>query len=122
MTKIITVQGIAWTKDKVRNNLIEHDNDAIKGMLKIYEFQTMDEKSVEVTMHTNGKGFNSSDGGIMSSMSEQYLKTGSLSPKQLITIHKIMPKYAGQLFKLIELMADTPKKNNKSLLEQITDE
>ena len=52
------------------------------------------------THEHNGVGFNGIDGGIMSSFSEFYKKTGFLTYKQMKIARKKMLKYAGQLTKI----------------------
>lgn len=73
------------------------DEYAIGALLKIYSFQTADEQYTGGTHHDNAKGFNATDAGFMSSLSEQFLKKGSLSDKQIGYVKRIILKYIGQL-------------------------
>jgi hypothetical protein len=70
---------------------------AIKGLLRIYADQTAEEQAAGHTHVHNGVGFSGVDGEILSSFAEQINKGRNMSPKQMILIHKKMPKYAAQL-------------------------
>lgn len=72
---------------------------AIRGLLRIYEDQTAEEQAVGDTRVHNGIGFTGFDGPILSSFAEQINKGRNMSPKQMVLIHKKMPKYAMQLEK-----------------------
>lgn len=78
-------------------------NWAVKGMLKIYEFQTTSEKAVQTTTDHNDVGFSGCDAEILSSFSEQVLKGRNLSEKQMAIVFKKMPKYWQQLVKLSDM-------------------
>ena len=84
---------IAYIREMVRTDAAW----ALKGLVRIYENQTEDEKSYESTRHDNGIGFTGADGHIMTSIAKQYIARGSLSPKQMFLVHKNMQKYARQL-------------------------
>lgn len=73
---------------------------AIKGMLKIYEFQTNDEKAAETTRYNNDVGFSGCDANILSSFCQQIERGRTLSPKQMALVFKKMPKYWSQLLSL----------------------
>ena len=89
-----------WKKEEIKD-LIENRNDAvIRGMLRIYDLQTESEQVFGDTHEHNGVGFSGVDGGIMSSFSEFYDKTGFLTSKQMKIARKKMLKYAGQLTKI----------------------
>ena len=81
----------------LKEQLAIKDNQAIKGLLTIYKYQTSEEKSNGYTKDFNGVGFSSIDSDILSSFAEQYLTKGFLSPKQMMCVKKNMPKYAKQL-------------------------
>ena len=83
----------------IREMLSTDSRWALKGLVRIYNNQTVDEKSSEDTKHDNGIGFTGADGHIMTSIAKQYIARGSLSPKQMGIVHKNMPKYSRQLEK-----------------------
>ena len=101
MKKVI-VNGKEWTQDSVKNLMVVNDSAVIRGMLKIYEYQTAQEKNSLATMEDNGVGFSGVHGNIMSSFSEFYIKNKYLTVKQMVTARKIMLHYSGQLLKIME--------------------
>jgi len=86
-------QRIAHIKAKVAVDPIW----AIKALMRIYDDQTRDEQNAGHTSEHNGVGFSGIDGEILSSFAEQINKGRNMSKKQMILIHKKMPKYATQL-------------------------
>jgi len=93
----ITEKLIAnYIKDK-----LTHDAKwQLKALIRIYEFQTSDEKLFENTTVHNKVGFSGIDGEIMTSMAKQYLRKGYLSPKQMAVVTKRIPHYWMQIQKL----------------------
>ncbi len=75
---------------------------AVRGMLKIYEFQTANEKELGGTVEDNGVGFSGADGDILSSFAEQIKAGRQMSLKQMGIIYKKMPRYSNQLAKIVE--------------------
>jgi hypothetical protein len=86
-------EKIAFLKEKLSANPVW----AVRGMMKIYEYQTEAEKDLQGTVDDNGVGFSGCDGDIMSSFSKQVEKGRALSQKQMAIVFKKMPKYARQL-------------------------
>lgn len=89
------------TKIEVKNffksKLAVDSNWAIKGMLRIYEFQTATEQATGATRDHNNVGFSGCDAEILSSFSEQVKKGRVLSPKQMAIVFRKMPRYWKQL-------------------------
>ena len=86
-----------YTKDFIRSALASNDTWLMRGLVAIYNRQTEDEQSVGVTSHDNGIGFNGVDAFILTSIAQQFVRNGSVSPKQKDIVRKKMLKYAGQL-------------------------
>lgn len=108
---------LAWFKQKLKTSA----GYAMRACEVIYEYQTAQEKEVENTVEDNGVGFGGVDGGILSSFAVQIAKNkaakaagifpahyGLLSPKQTAVLHKLMPKYAGQLIGHLEESGKLP--------------
>jgi hypothetical protein len=72
---------------------------AQRGLLAIYRNQTEDEKVAANVKHHNSMGFRCMDSIILTSFANQLQTRGSLSPKQMSVVFKLMPKYARQLMK-----------------------
>jgi hypothetical protein len=83
----------------LRKTLAEHRESMLWSLIRIYNWQTEDEKASEQTSHLNTIGFSGVDAEILTSFAKQFLASKSLSPKQLELAHKKMPKYAAQLVK-----------------------
>lgn len=85
----------------VKNQLAHNDAWTLRGLVRIYEFQTADEKAVGRTHNLNGIGFSGCDAEILSSFAVQYNSRGSLSPKQMDLLRKKMVRYHKQIASLI---------------------
>ena len=86
-------------ENAIREQITSSSNQAIKAMLRIYEYQTVDEQVCGDVTSQNGVGFVITDSEILTSLSKQYLKNGRLSEKQVAIIFKKIGKYAGQLLR-----------------------
>lgn len=91
------VDNHSHEQDRLQTLIKTTDEWAIGALLKIYSFQTADEQYTGGTHHNNAMGFNATDAEFMSSLSEQFLKKGSLSDKQIGYVKRIILKYIGQL-------------------------
>ena len=58
-----------------------------------------DEQQAANVTHHNAMGFRCMDSMILTSFANQLQQRGSLSPKQMQIVHRLMPKYARQLMK-----------------------
>ncbi len=84
----------------IREHLLTSFKWASKGLITIYGFQTASEQNMGHTHDDNGVGFSGVDSEILSSFAEQVNKGRNLSTKQIVILHRLMPKYAGQLHKI----------------------
>ncbi len=82
----------------LRNQWERNPDNAVKAMLVLYQYQTLDEKKDGRTSHNNGVGFNGCDDAFLSSLCRQIINQGrSLSAKQKACVVKMMHKYALQI-------------------------
>jgi hypothetical protein len=72
---------------------------AQRGLLAIFRNQTSDEQVSADVKHHNAMGFRCMDAIILTSFANQLQTRGSLSPKQMGVVFRLMPKYARQLMK-----------------------
>lgn len=72
---------------------------AQRALVAIFRNQTADEQIAANVTHYNNMGFRCMDSEILTSFANQLQKRGSLSPKQMAIVHRLMPKYARQLMK-----------------------
>jgi|TARA_Y100000310_G_scaffold326834_1_gene392265 hypothetical protein len=94
-------KGIALgvpTVDTIRTKVQENPEWACKGCVAIFALQTAEEQKSAITTEDNGVGFSGVDAEFLTSLAVQYTQRGSLSPRQLVHLHKRMKKYAGQLW------------------------
>jgi hypothetical protein len=96
MTKVTKVQ----IKEFVKGKLSTDKTWAQQALLKIFEFQTLEEQKSKDTMFHNGVGFTGTDGRILSSLATQLQKKRYLSDKQMALVFKKMPKYWIQVVKI----------------------
>ena len=75
---------------------------ALRGLVRIYEYQTAHEQSVGDTVENNGVGFSGINGDILSSFAEQVKKGRTLSLKQMSVVYGSMPMYAAQLQRIVD--------------------
>lgn len=73
---------------------------ATTALMKIFEFQTIEEKKYNETVCYNGVGFTGTDGRILTSFAKQFKKYGRLSERQMSILFKKMPKYWQQIIKI----------------------
>ena len=91
-------------RDFVKTKLGTSKVWAQKALLKIYEFQTQEEKQEENTKDINGIGFTGVDGEILSSFAKQLQVRKTLSEKQMTLLFKKMPKYWNQILAISDQM------------------
>lgn len=86
-----------YKRDQIHNMLMSSDASLIRGLLRIYAHQTMDEQKSATVNRSNGIGFRSCDARILTSLAQQAQRKGRLSIKQLDLLRRKMPVYVGQL-------------------------
>ena len=111
-----------YTAETVRTKLLTDDAWLVRGLLAVFALQTEDERVAGNTTHQNGVGFNGVDAPFCTSLVEQFRTRGSLSPKQIAALRKIMPKYAGQLASLANRKAAGAAPQAAAAPEAPTDE
>ena len=85
----------------VKSKLATNPAWALRGLVRIYEFQTQSEQQVGTTTEANGVGFSGCDAEILSSFARQVNMGRTLSTKQMVLLHKKMPRYHRQISGLI---------------------
>lgn len=86
-----------WNKERIVDLLKSNDKAVERAILRIYSFQTDEEKYVGATKTVNGKGFNKMDVELLSSFAVQLRRGHNLSDKQMFIARIKIQKYAGQL-------------------------
>lgn len=85
------------TAFEIKIKLLSDDRWLYRGILAIYDRQTVSEQAVRDTILDNEVGFSASDAGVLSAFAEQLLKTGELAEWQKRKARARMIKYATQL-------------------------
>lgn len=101
-TKALEINGQIWTVAKIKETIQNSDKAVTTCLVKIYEYQTEQEKNCTTTLDHNGVGFSGCDGQILSSICQFFLSKGYITPKQLELSRKKCLKYATQYFKILE--------------------
>lgn len=104
--KEVILNGKVWTKESVRDLLRRNDEAVERGILRIYSFQTDEEKYTGATKTVNGKGFSKFDVEILSSFAQQIRQGRHLTEKQMYKARPKICKYAGQLLEYMRTKED----------------
>jgi hypothetical protein len=91
----------AQLKEYIRHKLESHPHWARRALLALYDEQTDTEKEVPTYHISNGWGFSPQDQEFLTSLAQQALREQTFSMKQLGWLYTLLPKYSGQLVKLI---------------------
>jgi hypothetical protein len=91
-----------YTKEEIKTSLANDPRWIERGLIVLYERQTMDEQETEETRHENGVGFNSSDARYLTYCSKFVLSGQHLSGKHLEKVKRMLPKYWKQILTLIQ--------------------
>ena len=94
-----------WKKEDIRQMLEVNDKAVLRGLIRIYERQTEDEKRNQETSYNNKVGFNGSDAPVLTRIATYYLKYGYISLKHIPVVRKKMLKYSGQLANIANELA-----------------
>lgn len=95
-----------WTKDSIRAGLLNNDAWVLRGLVVLYDRQTLAEQQTHQTKENNKVGFSAFDAEILTSFAKQVSSWDKnkyrtpLSPKQLEVARKKILKYSGQLAKI----------------------
>jgi hypothetical protein len=98
--KSVFVNGKEWTVESLRELIQSNDAAAIRAMVRINEYQTSYEQQSGITVEKNFVGFAHCH-SFLSKFVESYQKYGRLTEKQMVWVRRAMPKYAGQIFRIM---------------------
>lgn len=90
-------ETIEHWKKKIKTN----PGWALRAAIRIYQSQTQEEQCSHATLDSNGVGFNSFDSPVISPIVDRYLRTKVIEGKSIYQLQRRMPKYAGQLYKIV---------------------
>lgn len=90
-----------YTLETVRTNLQTNQAWVERAIVRLFEKQTTEEQRAEYTKENNGVGFNSFDSKRLSYYAKWISSGKHLSGFHLEKAFKVVPKYAKQIFSLI---------------------
>jgi hypothetical protein len=96
--KFVSINGVQWTPEMVKEKIAKSDKAVKAALLRLYSWQTEEEKVVEGTKVNNGLGFNGTDAPFLTSLAKQLEEKGWLSAKQITIARKKLSKYSRQIF------------------------
>ena len=77
-----------YRQDYIRHRLATDGSCAVRCLMLIDDWY-----------RAAGCGYRRCDAEFLNSLAEQYRQDGTLSPRQYQSLHKLMPKYAGQILR-----------------------
>lgn len=98
MKKITKKAKIAFIRQQLESN----PEWAKRALIRIYENQTVSEQQAGETVENNGIGFTGVDANILTSFAENIKQYGRLTAKQMVCLHKMIGKYAKQIYSVTD--------------------
>ena len=111
----MTYTTLKELRNKMESQITRDKDMATKALLKIYEYQTKDEKESKNVFHHNNMGFTPLDAKFLSSIAENLKKGYKMTDNQFYYVQKKIGKYAGQLVK-ISISAGKIRKEGKNYI------
>ena len=96
MKKVTNVQIEKFLKEKLSSNRAW----ALRALIRIYDFQTSEERETGSTYYVNNVGFSSVDSEFLTSLAKQWKEKSYLSEKQMTYVYKRIPKYWNQIWSI----------------------
>jgi hypothetical protein len=93
---------MSYTKEEIKNNLSTNPRWIERGLVVLFERQTLDEQRSGSTIVENKMGFNGSDSRYLSYCAKWVLGGKHLNEKHLEKCGKRLPKYWKQIMSIIE--------------------
>lgn len=84
-----------------KGKIAQNDGWALRAAMRIVDLQTAEEVASRATLSSNGVGLGAFDAEIITSIVQKYRSTGKLTRAQLDVLRRKMPKYAGQLYRIV---------------------
>lgn len=91
-----------WTKEEIKEKLRTDNHWLFRGLVAIYNKQTLAEQANEMTEKKNDVGFSGVDAYFLTEMVKKFKNKEDFSIKQLAITRKKMLKYSGQLLKIAQ--------------------
>lgn len=95
--QVVNANPPKWSKEQIIHLLETKDNAVERGLIRIYERQTADEKANGKTVSRNHLGFNAIDANYGTYLAKFVLNGNKLTGIHLVKARNLIMKYAGQL-------------------------
>jgi len=111
------------TETQIKYKIDTEDEYSVGCLISLYRCQMAGELAYKTTIEKNGSGFSAYDTEILTSISEQFLRHGTISPKQLAFTKTKIKKYWKQLQKLnpkpLKIVKPKPKPEANKITKPI---
>lgn len=91
-----------WTKPRIIALLQTNDRAVERALLALHQAQTPAERAERATIEANGRGFNSVDAWLCSTLAQRLAGGHALTKGQLAIARRRVLKYSGQLLKIAQ--------------------
>lgn len=95
--QLTTIDAKHWTRERIEDGLRTDDNWLIRGLLALYDRQTITEQGMEKTEEKNFRGFSAADAPKLTGIAKFYLRQKFISSKQKNLVRTRIMKYSAQL-------------------------
>lgn len=99
--KFVVIGDKTYTTDDIKTLILTRDDAVKNALVRIYDYQTSQEKLSQNTIENNKVGFSGADGHILSSFAEFYKTRNYLSDKQIQFARKRLVKYSSQILRIM---------------------
>lgn len=89
-----------WNVDEIKELLKTNDRFVLRSLIKLYSFQTKEEKRQKESTEANNKGFNKFDAESLTPIAQNVVKGNTITENQISYIRNKIMKYAKQLTKV----------------------
>lgn len=89
-----------WDVNEIKELLRTNDRFVLRSLIKLYSFQTKEEKCYKASTESNNKGFNKSDAKSLTPIAQKVIKGNVIIEDQVTYVRNKIMKYAKQLTKV----------------------
>ena len=93
----ITLRNKTDLAHNIKSGITHNANDAIDGLLVVFDNQVSNEVELEATILKNHSGFNKSDAKVLTKLAKDKLSGKDLTDEQIAEVQRRIPKYAWQI-------------------------
>lgn len=102
------------TREQIKQVLRDNDRAVDRAMVVLYQRQTIDERSISQTKHSNGVGFSAADASLGTYFARYVLKGRPLTGQWLAKARRMALHYSGQLLEAAKIKEAQKQANPSS--------